>query len=421
MGVVGSMDPKVPNQGQNGLRAAGSTDGGGAAGRAGAPPGGAGGASGAGGPMGPPGLAIQGGAAIVAPVSAFPGGVPQNALVVLPISAPTPELQSQLAKGPFAVTPDQMWKLLGFNGPAVQVQDDQGRPIAIGLDDLVAGLQKHWDENQDDLNRGRILAQELLKYGRLEKAETVLSKLVARGGTGEDWLALGVAQLQQEKLDKAEGTLRGAQNLLPDNPYPSLHLAKLARARDNRALEREMAQRAINLDANCVDAWAYFFQLVRDVDGEDKAIAAVEELASASVNQKSVAPYVAVQGFYAADEKTRDTAVEWAKKAVARNGDDPLAILCLSALYGQKGDLDAVIKLLAPHEAKMARDVRLANNYFEALFQARQIEKVTKLLNALAASPARDVKQFAIERSRFVAQFLQQQQQQLAAAAQRKN
>ena len=65
----------------------------------------------------------------------------------------------------------------------------------------------------------------------------------------------------------------------------------------------------------------------------------------------------------------------------------------------------------------MGRDVRLANNYFEALFQSRQLDKVTKLLNALANSPVREVKQFAIERSRLVAQFLQQQQAQLAGAA----
>ena len=84
---------------------------------------------------------------------------------------------------------------------------------------------------------------------------------------------------------------------------------------------------------------------------------------------------------------------------------------------GAGSNLEAVIKLLQPHEAKMSRDVRLANNYFEALFQARQIEKVTKLLNALAGSPSKDVKQFAIERSRQVAQFLQAQQQQLAQAA----
>src|SRR6185436_13418481 len=72
-----------------------------------------GGAGGAGGPNGPPGgLSITGGAAIVAPVNAFPGGIPQNALIVLPLSAPTPELKAQLEKGPAAVTPDQMWKLL---------------------------------------------------------------------------------------------------------------------------------------------------------------------------------------------------------------------------------------------------------------------------------------------------------------------
>jgi tetratricopeptide (TPR) repeat protein len=419
MGVLGSIDSKSPDKrvpGQTVAGAGGPTPPAGSLGGPGAgmPAGGAGGNGQAG------GLSIAGGAAIVAPLSAFPNGVPPNALIVLPLSAPTAELQTQLEKGPVAVTQDQMWKLLGFNGPAVQVQDEQGRPIAIGLDDLLAGLQKHWDDGPDDLNRGRILAQELLKYGRLEKAEAVLSKLVARGGTGDDWLALGVAQLQQKKLDKAEGTLRGAQNLMPENPYPSLHLAKLAQAKGDGETERSMAQRAISIDANCVDAWAYYYQIVRQADGEDKAVAAVEELANAQVNQKSVAPYVAIQGFYAGQEDTRDKALHWAKKAIERNGDDPLAILCLSALYGQAGDLTSVIALLQPHEGKMSRDVRLANNYFEALFQSRQIDKVTKLLNALAASPNREVKQFAVERSRVVAQFLQQQQAQLAQPAQRK-
>ena len=71
---------------------------------------------------------------------------------------------------------------------------------------------------------------------------------------------------------------------------------------------------------------------------------------------------------------------------------------------------------LSKHENKMASNVHLANNYFEALFQTRQLDKVTKLLNSLAGSPNNEVKQFAIQRSQLVAQFLQQQQQRLAAA-----
>lgn len=362
------------------------------------------------------GLQITGGAAIVAPVSAFPNGVPGNALIVIPLSKPTEELNELLAKGPAAVTSDQMWSLLGFNGPAVQVQDDQGRPIAIGLEDLLAGLEKHWTENQDDINRGRIYAQELLKYNRLARAEQVLSKVVAKGGNGEDWLALGIAQLSQEKFDKAEGTLKGAQNLLKQNPYPSLHLAKLFQQKKEDDKEREFVDKAIQIDPGCIDAWAYLFNFLAQRTNEDEAAAELEKLAP----EKNPAPFIAIQGFYASKDETRDKAVEYAKKAVAKNPDEPLALLCLSALYGQKGDLEAVIRLLQAHEGKMSRDVRLANNYFEALFQSRQIEKVTKLLNALAGSPNKEVKQFAIERSRMVAQFLQQQQQQLAQAAQRK-
>jgi hypothetical protein len=67
----------------------------------------------------------------------------------------------------------------------------------------------------------------------------------------------------------------------------------------------------------------------------------------------------------------------------------------------------------------MTRDVRLANNYFEALFQLRQIDKVTKLLNALMGSQNQQVQQFARERSKIVAQLLQQQTAQLNAMQKR--
>ncbi len=139
-------------------------------------------------------------------------------------------------------------------------------------------------------------------------------------------------------------------------------------------------------------------------------------MVSPILNAKVAAPYIALQGFYAGEEATRDKAIGFAQKAVARAPDDALALLCLSALYGQAGKLDEVVKLLAPHEAKMLKDVRIAHNYFEALFQARDMAKVTALLNKLATSQVRDVKQFAIERSRAISQMLAQQQAALAAS-----
>jgi len=374
---------------------------------------------------GPPpvGAAVQlkGGAAILAPVSAFPNGVPGNALILLPINPNGTPLETKIVDGPVALQMDEVWKLLGFNGPAVQVQDEQGRPIAIGLEDLLGGLEKHWNESPDDLNRGRIFAQELMKYGRHEKAEKVLSKVVAAGGDGEDWLGLGVSQLAQKKLDKAESTLRGAQNLLKDSPFPSLQLAKVMKEKGDRKGERENTERAIQIDNNSVDAWAYLANAIKETTSEEQMVQEVEALANAPVNSKCGAPYIALQGFYAADAKNdaaRDRAIGFAKKAVERAPGDPLALLCLSALHGQAGKIDEVVKLLAPHEALMLRDVRVAHNYFEALFQLRDLQKITALLNKLATSQVREVKQFAIERSRAVSQMLQQQQQQLAAAAQ---
>jgi tetratricopeptide (TPR) repeat protein len=363
-------------------------------------------------------LQIKGGAAIVAPVTAFPNGIPSNAMILLPLSKPNDELLEKLKQGAVAVTPEQMWQLLGFNGPAVTVQDNQGRPVTVGLEDLLSGLESHYNENKDDMNRGRLFAQELMKYGRHEKASKVLAKVVALGGTGEDWLGLGIAQAAGQEWDKAESTLKGAQNLLPSNALPSLHLAKVFQGKGDLEQTRRMIERAITVDPGSVDAWVFLFGLVKDKEGEEAAIRVVTELAESEPNKKSAAPFIAIQDAFAGSEEQRPKAIEWAKKAVERNSNDAIALICLTALYGQQGDLPAIVALLAPHEAKMVRDVRLANNYFEALFQLREIDKVTKLLNALAGSPNREVKQFAIERSRAVAQYLQQQQQKLAGTAQ---
>jgi hypothetical protein len=88
-----------------------------------------------------PALQLKGGAAILAPISSFPNGVPGNALVLLPINPNGTPVEKKIVEGPVALEMDQVWKLLGFNGPAVQVQDEQGRPIAIGLEDLLSGLE----------------------------------------------------------------------------------------------------------------------------------------------------------------------------------------------------------------------------------------------------------------------------------------
>src|SRR5690606_29462495 len=354
-------------------------------------------------PQGTPrNLQLSGGAAIVAPVSAFPGGVPANALVVIPVTKPTAELEEQMKKGPVAVTQEQMWELLGFNGPAVQVQDNEGRPVTIGLEDLLKGLRDHWNEDKNDATRGRMLAGELMKYRRFDEAEKVWSKLVALGGGGDDWLGLGVAQLQQEKFTEAEGTLKGARNLQPENPFPSLHLAKVYKGLGKADEERAAIEHAILVQPNSVDAWAVLFVHVKEASGEDAAIAAVKELADAETNKKSAAPYVALQGLYSGNEETRDKALEFAKVAVERNGSDPIALVAYTALLGQSGKIDEVVELLSRHEAAMANDVRLAHNYFEALMHKRDLTRVTSLLNRLSASNNREVKQFAAERSRLV-------------------
>lgn len=369
-------------------------------------------------PQNAPNVSLAGGAAIIAPVSAFPNGVlPSNALVLIPLGPNGAPVEKRIVEGPVALQMEEVWKLLGFNGPAVQVQDDQGRPIAIGLEDLLTSLEKNWTEANGDPQAGRIFAQELMKYGRGAKAETVLSRLVALGGDGEDWLALGIAQLQQGKLEKAEATLRGAQSLLKENPIPLLQLARVAAERNDPKGERDHIESAISLQPFFVDGWSSLYTAVRRTTSEDAAIAAVEELAVTPTHEKNAAPFIALQSFYAESDESRPRAVAFARRAVERAPNDALALLCLSSLHGTAGQLDEIVKLLAPHEGLMVQDVRIAFNYVEALFQLRDFNRATLVLNKLAASQNREVKQFAIERSRALAQLFAQQQPGLANEA----
>ncbi len=242
-------------------------------------------------------------------------------------------------EGPVALQMDEVWKLLGFNGPAVQVQDEQGRPIAIGLEDLLGGLEKHWNdggggsEPRPHLRPG---ADEV--RARTSRPRRSSSKIVALGGDGEDWLGLGVAQLAQKKLDKAEATLKGAQNLLKDSPFPSLQLAKVFKEKGDRKAEREKVERAIQIDNNSVDAWAYLANAIKEQRGDEAMVKEIEELANAPVNSKCAAPYIALQGFFAGDPKdeaARDRAIGFAKKArrarAGRRAGAPLPVGALRA------------------------------------------------------------------------------------------
>src|SRR5260221_14521995 len=108
MGVLGTTTTNTPDK-NRGLSAAGNGSNPPPAGPPG--PGGAAGpgGGGAGRPNGPAagGLAITGGAAIVAAASAFPGGIPTNALIALPLPPPRDEPQAQPHKGPRAATAGQ--------------------------------------------------------------------------------------------------------------------------------------------------------------------------------------------------------------------------------------------------------------------------------------------------------------------------
>jgi hypothetical protein len=61
-------------------------------------------------PAGAPGAGIQlkGGAAILAPISSFPNGVPGNALVLLPINANGTPLEKKVVEGPVALQMEEV-------------------------------------------------------------------------------------------------------------------------------------------------------------------------------------------------------------------------------------------------------------------------------------------------------------------------
>ena len=316
-------------------------------------------------------LQLTGGAAIVAPVSAFPGGVPgERTGRSAPQQAQGRAHRGASRRARSRSKSSKMWELLGFNGPAVQVQDAEGRPIAIGLEDLLSGLDKHWQDDSSDLNRGRIFAQELMKYGRFEKAEKVMAKVVALGRHRR-----GLARPRHRAAAAGKvGQGRGARSRVrrtcsPRTPSRRCTWPRCTRARRTWPRSGRWSKTPSPSTRTASTPGPTSTPTSATSENEEAAIKAVGALADAEPNKRSAAPYVALQGVYSAKEETPRQGARLRQESRRAQRERPLALICLSALYGQKGDLDSVIALLSKHEAKMTSDVRLANNYFEALFQ----------------------------------------------------
>src|SRR5260370_12848189 len=95
----------------------------------------------------------------------------------------------------------------------------------------------------------------------------------------------------------------------------------------DRKAERENVERAIQIDNASVDAWAYLANALRETGGGGEMIKQIDELGNAPVNAKGAAPYIPLQGFFAADaedEALRTPAIRFAKKALRRAPADPL-------------------------------------------------------------------------------------------------
>ena len=54
------------------------------------------------------GISLTGGAAILAPIQAFPNGVPSNALVLIPLGANGAPVETQIVAGPVALKMEEV-------------------------------------------------------------------------------------------------------------------------------------------------------------------------------------------------------------------------------------------------------------------------------------------------------------------------
>ena len=179
----------------------------------------------------------------------------------------------------------------------------------------------------------------------------------------------GIVKNLEGASKEAEGTLKGAQNLLKTNPYPSLHLSKLFKQKGDMEQARSYADKAIELDGDSLDAWAYLFALHKDADGEDAAVAAMEKLAA---DKKTSRPYVAMQAYFGNNAETRDKAIDYGQKALAQNPDDvPGAVL---AQLGNR--VQHALRAFTPREAKAlkaAAETFRANPAFDTETAIREV------------------------------------------------
>ena len=103
-------------------------------------------------PQGPaaggPGIQLQGGAAILAPITAFPNGVPGNALVLIPLGPNGAPVQEKIVSGPVALTMDEVWNELIADEAVPTVTLEAGHIRARLARNLITFASSGWSAIQ---------------------------------------------------------------------------------------------------------------------------------------------------------------------------------------------------------------------------------------------------------------------------------
>jgi len=251
---------------------------------------------------------------------------------------------------------------------------------SLGADDLaVEEGRKALAENDDPAIR-IVVAQSLVRIGRVDDAYAELEKIPEDKRTAEGWYAMGRVDVLKQRLPQARRNLERADSMTPHHPEILNTLLLLDRAENKLPDSVERIRRA----AEASPQNAKLVQLLGSAYAASGNLGEAEQQfrRAAELDPNDIGPYQALAQLLLASGR-KDESIETYKKAIAQRPDSAQLRVVLGTILEATGDTDGAIENYG-EAVKLDDSLAVAKNNLAYLLA----EKGTDLDRALELAQA---------------------------------
>jgi tetratricopeptide (TPR) repeat protein len=255
---------------------------------------------------------------------------------------------------------------------------------SLGADDIAVEEGRKALSESDDPAMHIIVAQSLVRLGKVDDAYAELQKIPEADRSAEAWYAMGRVDLLKRRLVDARQNLERSDSLSPHNPEILDSLLMLDRIEGKTADSLTRIQRAAEAEPQN----AKLAQLLGVAYANNNQVAEAEQQFrhAAEIDPNDIGSYQALAQLLLATGR-KDESIQTYEKAIAQRPDSAQLYLVLGTLLEASGDNDGAIKRYS-EAVKLDDNLAVAKNNLAYLLadRGRDLDQALELAQAAKAA-----------------------------------